>query len=381
MGKQYTKRARRAIYEAQESAARSGMPVVEIDHLLMGILTDEDTVAARLLIGIGCSREALRERLEMLRVSRASPGVRGEMTLGATAKTAIDHAHAESKRRQNTWIGTEHLLIGVIAAAKEPTRSLFKEYGVGLESVRAELTTVGTADAPAEATPHAPPASRVTGAVRGGLSWQVFTQNTRDALLQAQREAAHLGGNVVWPEHLLLGLLRAETGVARTLLLSLNVTSEELIAALEPVVSRGPAHDVERPMQLHPKARAVLEAACKEAGRNHCKWVGTEHLLVAVIAVGGEPADSLLRLHGIRLDRTRRALDAMFSAPHVTPSVREGKATVAASPSPEAANGPVRLRTREKPGRQSTPQRVNILALVIALMVIAVILRLVFRFV
>lgn len=371
MWNRYTEGARRAIYHAQQAAARCEENEVRIEHLLKGILTEENTSATHLLAAIGWPRERLMERLQRtMRVG--DPRMMSlDMRLDSTAKQAIEGATHEASQLGSDLIGTEHLLLGTISAEQEPTRRLFQECGIRADALRAALATMNVSGSarPAESRSS----SRYSASRR--LSWSSFTENTRTALRQAQREAARLGGNIVWPEHLLLGLLRGESGMSHRLLAAFGVTPADLLRELEPVVSRGPAHDSEREMQLHPSARAVLEEARQQAARTDSKFLGTDHVLVALAATAGEPSASLFRTRGISADSLRAAADNLYPAVWSAPAERRPETT--RRPQQTQAVQPVGMvRVQRRQHSRRSSRGVGILVLIILLGLIALLLRL-----
>jgi hypothetical protein len=113
MWQRFTERARRAIYYSQEEAARLCEDKVRTEHLLLGLLREEDTVAARIIEMCGRSLEDLRTLTESyLEVQEGEPPK--EFTLTPRGKRTIDLAYEEARNLANNYIGTEHLLLGLI---------------------------------------------------------------------------------------------------------------------------------------------------------------------------------------------------------------------------------------------------------------------------
>src|SRR2546421_1911289 len=114
MWQRFTERARRVVYFAQEEAARFGENSVGTEHLLLGLAREEDSVAGRILIGrLGIPLGNIRSAVEK-QISRG-PGIVGQdMQLTPRAKQMIDLAYEEARRLNNNYIGSEHLLLGLI---------------------------------------------------------------------------------------------------------------------------------------------------------------------------------------------------------------------------------------------------------------------------
>jgi len=138
-----------------------------------------------------------------------------------------------------------------------------------------------------------------------GFFMERFDQSARRTLELAQEEAALLGHHYVGTEHLLLGLLREETGVAGVVLRRLWLNLDKTRAAVVHIVDKKlPAAGVLAPSatgaagDYAPRVRTVLALAVDEAQRLGHDYVGTEHLLLAVVREGEGIAAGLLQLYG-----------------------------------------------------------------------------------
>ena len=118
MWQRFTERARRAVFFAQEEAAMLGTVEVGVEHLLLGLLRDPDSVGCKLLAALEVNRTHLREQLLIL-LPRGQGDLSVDMQLTPTAKHVIDCAYEEARRLNNNYIGTEHLLLGI--ALREDT--------------------------------------------------------------------------------------------------------------------------------------------------------------------------------------------------------------------------------------------------------------------
>jgi ATP-dependent Clp protease ATP-binding subunit ClpC len=111
-----------------------------------------------------------------------------------------------------------------------------------------------------------------------------FTERSRQVVVLAQDEARLLRHNYIGTEHLLLGLLREEEGLAARVLESLQIGLEDVRARIEHEVGQGedvPAGQI----PFTPKAKKVLECALREALSLKHNYIGTEHVLLGLITV------------------------------------------------------------------------------------------------
>ncbi len=131
-----------------------------------------------------------------------------------------------------------------------------------------------------------------------------FTKRARRVLTLAQEEALRLNHNYIGTEHLLLGLVREENGVAVKVLRELGVEPSQVIRAVERTVGRGERTPFGKPT-LAPRTKRVVELAIDEARLMGHHYIGTEHLLLGLVREGEGIAVNVLRGLGVNLDRVR----------------------------------------------------------------------------
>ena len=127
---------------------------------------------------------------------------------------------------------------------------------------------------------------------------QRFTERARRALNTAQVEAERLGQHVICPEHLLLGLMLDDGGIAYEVLNDLGIDTE----SMKKVVSRlavARNEDIgENQQSLSPATESTLEKAFKEARRLGHRYIGTEHLLLSLVRDEDGIANQVLKKLG-----------------------------------------------------------------------------------
>jgi hypothetical protein len=146
MWQRFTERARRVVFFSQEEAARLGRSEVDTEHLLLGLVREDDNVAVRLLTQrLGISQQTIREETER-QATRGEGYSGGNMELTAEAKRAIDCAYEEQRRLRNDYIGTEHLLLGLIRQHEGLAARVLIALGADLIRVRNEILEMGEWD-------------------------------------------------------------------------------------------------------------------------------------------------------------------------------------------------------------------------------------------
>jgi ATP-dependent Clp protease ATP-binding subunit ClpC len=114
-----------------------------------------------------------------------------------------------------------------------------------------------------------------------------FTERSRQVVVLAQDEARALRHNYIGTEHLLLGLLREEEGLAARALEALGVTLEQTRDQVRAIVGAGnPEEPVVRQIPFTPRAKQTLELALREARSLGHQFIGTEHVLLGLVRVG-----------------------------------------------------------------------------------------------
>ncbi len=145
MWQRFTERARRVVFFAQEEAGRLGENYVSTEHLLLGLVRENDSVAARILDRMGISLGRVRSEIER-QVARGDGRLGQDMQLTPRAKRVIDLAYDEARQLNNNYIGTEHLLLGLIREGEGLAGRVLNKLGVDLERTRREVMALQDAE-------------------------------------------------------------------------------------------------------------------------------------------------------------------------------------------------------------------------------------------
>ena len=135
----FSERARRVLSLAQEEAQRLNHNYIGTEHILLGLVKEEEGVAARVLINMGASLPKMRSAVEYVigpgeKVTSAGTG------LTTRAKRVIELAIDEARQMGHNYIGTEHLLLGLLREADGVAAGVLDSFSVTLEKARAEIT-------------------------------------------------------------------------------------------------------------------------------------------------------------------------------------------------------------------------------------------------
>jgi len=241
----------------------------------------------------------------------------------AHARHVVVLAQEEARRLNHNYIGTEHILLGLLGERESVAFRVLESHGMTLEGARQEvLDRIGRGK-------HEP---------KGHIP---FTPRAKKILELALREALQLKHNYIGTEHILLGLIRENSGVGVEIVRS-HADPTEIRAAVLDAVPAGKAEDSESgdeatntvlrwlrqrltasgrgpggpvplevagmpPVRLTPASMTTLSEAAREAGE---KPIGSHHLLLAALADADSSAARALAGLGVDLEQAREALRA-----------------------------------------------------------------------
>jgi ATP-dependent Clp protease ATP-binding subunit ClpC len=137
----FTERARKVLSLAQEEAHRFNHNYIGTEHLLLGLVREGDGVAAKVLSNLGVELTKVRSAVEFI-IGRGDRIVLGEIGLTPRAKKVIELAVDEARRLNHHYIGTEHLLLGLVREGEGIAAGVLESLGVNLEKVRTQTIQV-----------------------------------------------------------------------------------------------------------------------------------------------------------------------------------------------------------------------------------------------
>jgi hypothetical protein len=140
----FTDRARRALTDAQREAARFHQNYIGAEHLLLGLIGVEDGVAAKALVNLGVELSKVRTAVEFLIGSGDRPTA-GEVGLTPAAKRVIELAIDEARSLGHRYIGTEHILLGLLREGENVGGAVLESLGVTLAVARREVVRLAPA--------------------------------------------------------------------------------------------------------------------------------------------------------------------------------------------------------------------------------------------
>ncbi len=148
----FSERARKVLSLAQEEAQRFNHNYIGTEHILLGLVRETEGVAARVLANVGVDLNKVRSAVEFI-IGRGDKPAQGEIGLTPRAKKVVELAVDEARRMNHTYIGTEHLLIGLLREGEGVAAGVLESLGVNLEKVRGETHRV-LSQSPSQSAGH-----------------------------------------------------------------------------------------------------------------------------------------------------------------------------------------------------------------------------------
>ena len=137
----FSERARRALTRAQEEAQRFGHNYIDTEHILLGLIAEEDSVASKVLLNLGVAPDKIMAAVESM-VARGERSSIGEVGLTPRAKRIIELAVDDARRLNHSYIGTEHLLLGLLREHEGNAANVLDGFGVTLERAQVEINNL-----------------------------------------------------------------------------------------------------------------------------------------------------------------------------------------------------------------------------------------------
>src|SRR5215471_16311696 len=139
MFERYTERARRVLFFARYEASQLGSISIETEHLLLGLIREGKGLTSRIFQRSHLSLETIRKDIEGRTVFREKVSTSVDIPFSSETKHVLQFAAEEADRLLHTYIGTEHLLLGILREERSVAASILYEKGMRLASVREDI--------------------------------------------------------------------------------------------------------------------------------------------------------------------------------------------------------------------------------------------------
>jgi len=229
MFERFTEKARRVMVLAQDEARLMDNDFIGTEHLLLGMLAEGQGVAGKALVSFGLALPDVRDKVEA-RVGRAKGGTGGggKPPFTSRAKRVLELSLREAMRLGHNYIGTEHMLLGMVREGQGVGCQVLGDMGVQLSDVRDQVLALLSGHNP-ESVDVGPGEVQL----RMGELRNVAPRHLTTPVIEAMTNAARLAGSQpVTTAHLLLALLGRDASQAAKALAALKVTKPAVEAKL-----------------------------------------------------------------------------------------------------------------------------------------------------
>jgi ATP-dependent Clp protease ATP-binding subunit ClpC len=295
MFERFTRAARRVVVEAQTEARGLHHNYIGTEHVLLGLLADSDSTAARALARVGVTSPQAREQVETL-IGRGEQEPSGHIPFTPRAKKVLELSLREALHLKVNYIGTEHILLGLLREGEGVGAQVLVALGAAPERVRREVERL-VAERP-EPEPETAPSPR-----------RAHTPAAAAALAAAEQLA---GGSPIGSHHLLEALARSHRSAAAHALAAAGVDVEVLTTKLDEQELAGttdltPEEEAARKMEIRlagDEVQVVLrDEATRELVRTAVDQVGGPLRGDDPVAGGLVPVHQAVNRYLLRLQR------------------------------------------------------------------------------
>ncbi|MEK6207827.1 MAG: Clp protease N-terminal domain-containing protein [Chloroflexota bacterium] len=302
----FNDRAKRVLALAQDEAIRFNHNYIGVEHLLLGLIREGEGVAARALNSLDVDLSKARTNVEFIIGRGDATTTPSEIILSPRTKKVIELAIDEARKLGHGWVGTEHLLLGIVREGGSIGAGVLQSLGVALDTVREQVIATLAQHPDARTTPARP---EISAMAFQSMPHDRLDGGARRARARAYWEAGRANEEEIKPHHLLLALVANEEVWIRRVLADAGVDFADLVAGID---SAAPPRQGPRPAGLT-EGRAlsdVITRAASFAAERSCASIRNEHLLLAIAAGEGIGA-TVLTAVGATPQRIREILDRM----------------------------------------------------------------------
>ncbi len=305
-GYNFTERVRKALAMAREEAARLRHEYVGTEHILLGLLREGEGVASTVLENLSIDADALAAAVEAVVKKPSGAGRTGpDLPYTSRAKKTLELAMSEARELNHNYVGTEHLLLGLIREEKGVAAQVLADAGATLDTVRAETVRVLGAAFVDGAEARDPAMRKRFDWLSRGVVGESLPERVRIVMTSARTLAAQRGSAAFEPAHVALALVLHGEGTANAALRQLEFDRERLVASLSALApDLGTVTPPEGVMERSADLQRALLAAQAEQQSWKAPTLATHHVLIALLASDQKVA-SVFSEHGVTLERVR----------------------------------------------------------------------------
>src|SRR5213080_3433822 len=162
-GYNFTERLRKVLAMAREEAARLHHEYVGTEHILLGLIREGEGVAAAVLQNLSVDLDEIQQKIEeTVKKGKAAAATGPDLPYTSRAKKVLELAMGEARDLSHGYVGTEHLLLGLLREEKGIAAQVLTDAGVNLDAAKAETLRLLGTEMPQGGTPSTTPAPGTT---------------------------------------------------------------------------------------------------------------------------------------------------------------------------------------------------------------------------
>jgi len=311
-GYNFTERVRKALALAREEAAGLRHEYVGTEHVLLGIIHEGEGVAATILVNLNVELDDLRYRIETIVKRGQNRTVGLDLPYTSRAKKVLELAMSEAREVNHTYVGTEHLLLGLLREKKGMAAQILNDAGVTITNAREEMLRI-LGDSAVTARPlTSEPSDRAHGALwtPDGQPTAALPNRVGEIMADAEWLAGAHDSSSVLPVHVAIALLQHGEGAANAVLDRFDIDRDLLMRALVDLAKRDaqPAFP-ETKIAIGQETIALQRQIEREATWPRSQ-VGTLHVLLALLDTRPEIA-AIFEAQSLTANRVRTESERM----------------------------------------------------------------------
>ena len=183
----FTERAKKVLIQAQQEAKEMGCPYVGTEHVLLALIGEGEGVAAKVLAGLGIDAERVRQAVTQM-VEAAKGQAVSEPVITPRSKMVLELSIDEARRMGVGYVGTEHLLLGLIREGEGVAAQILNAYGADQGKVRALIAQMMGGQPGGSPAPGGPSCGGACGQPQGGGATQTLDKYGRDLTAMANED-------------------------------------------------------------------------------------------------------------------------------------------------------------------------------------------------
>lgn len=316
MYERFTEKAIKVIMLAQEEARRMGHNFVGTEQILLGLCGEGTGIAARVLRAHNVKLKALRATVLGI-IGKGKGIVVVEIPFTPNAKKLLEAAWNAARELGHSYIGTEHLLLGLLVAEDGVAKQVLTSLGVDLEKMKRDIPGFMKLGNKQQQKASANPAhsQALVRSAKGPVAVQpakeqvaksnvsdLFSQLAIIAMQLAQQEARRVGSMKLELQHLLLGILAEGSSEAARLLSGQSIVLEELRLATTQEEVEKPTESQSLDFELSKQVLFTVEMASVAARTSGSSLITPEHLLLSLLSYEESRAVKGLQKLGVNIE-------------------------------------------------------------------------------